>query len=251
MMKTKRLRIFAGPNGSGKSVLYKYLISQHYFNKYFYINTDEICKGLVNGYSFSNWPVNISFDDFCNYVEKSTFNKIINLKDLKMNLTISDSVFTWKGKSKNLTYISAVIADYLRNKFLKADSSFSCETVLSHPSKIDFIKEAKKNGFKIYLYFIATKDPVINLERVQNRVKTGGHDVPVGKIKSRYYRCLDNLYDAVKLCDKVYLFDNSESKIGETYNNFAEIVNNECTIISNDIPEWFFKYIYAKIRIGL
>lgn len=53
-MGTKRLRIFAGPNGSGKSVLYDYLLSQHFFHQYFYINADEIAKGLAAGYSFAN-----------------------------------------------------------------------------------------------------------------------------------------------------------------------------------------------------
>ena len=67
-MGTKRLRIFAGPNGSGKSVLYKYLLSQNYFNEYFYINADDICKQLKNGFSVSNWPINISQNDFYSYI---------------------------------------------------------------------------------------------------------------------------------------------------------------------------------------
>lgn len=246
-MHTKRLRIFAGPNGSGKSVLYKYLLSQHYFNKYFYINADDITKGLSNGFSFSNWPVEISEDSFYNYLEKSTFNKILNSTDLKSALTIKDSVFTWNGKNENLTYVSAFIADYLRNQFLDSDSSFSCETVFSHPSKIDFIKKAKEHDFKIYLYFIATRNPAINLDRVANRVQSGGHNVPSEKINSRYYRCLDNLYEAIKCCDKVFLFDNSEAKSDLSYNNFAEIVNGECRIISDSIPEWFIEYVYNRI----
>ena len=53
-MNIKRLQIFAGPNGSGKSVLYNYLLSQKFFHQYFYINADEIAKGLADGYSFVN-----------------------------------------------------------------------------------------------------------------------------------------------------------------------------------------------------
>lgn len=246
-MHTKRLRIFAGPNGSGKSVLYKYLLSQHYFNKHFYINADDIAKGLSNGFSFSNWPVEISEESFYNYLETSSFNTILNPVDLKNALSIKDSVFIWNGKTENLTYVSAFIADYLRNQFLDSDSSFSCETVFSHPSKINFIKKAKLQGFKIYLYFIATRNPAINLDRVANRVQSGGHDVPSEKINLRYYRCLENLYEAIKHCDKVFLFDNSEARTDLAYNNFAEIVNGECSIISDSIPEWFVEYVYNKI----
>ena len=114
-------------------------------------------------------------------------------------------------------------------------------------SKIDFIKHAKSKGFKVYLYFIATKNPLINQGRVENRVMSGGHDVPPEKIVDRYYRCLDNLYDAICLCDRIYLFDNSESKSELSYNNFAEICDGECSIYSDSVPDWFFQYVYDKL----
>ena len=180
-MGIKRLRIFAGPNGSGKSVLYDYLLSLQFFHQYFYINADKIAKGLADGYSCVNWPVAISDSDFFSYVEKSSFSKLIKLDELKANLTIMNSLFTWRGGDEGLTYISACIADYMRGRLFCSSSSFACETVFSHPSKIDFIKKAKENGFKINLYFIATRNPLINQERVENRVKSGGHDVPPTK----------------------------------------------------------------------
>lgn len=114
-------------------------------------------------------------------------------------------------------------------------------------SKIDFIKHAKSRGFKVYLYFIATKNPLINQGGVENRVMSGGHKVPSEKIESRYYRCLDNLYDAICLCDRTYLFDNSESKSELSYNNFAEICDGECSIYSDSVPDWFFQYVYDKL----
>lgn len=166
---------------------------------------------------------------------------------LKTNLTIADSLFTWRGGDESLTYISACIADYMRSKFVCSSSSFACETVFSHPSKIDFIKKAKENSFRIYLYFIATCDPLINQGRIETRVKLGGHDVPADKIVSRYNRCLDNLYEAVCLCDKTFLFDNSESKTDFIYNNFAEVTDGVCRIISNSVPEWFVSSVYNKL----
>lgn len=246
-MGIKRLRIFAGPNGSGKSELYNYLLSQQFFHQYFYINADDIEKGLANGYSFANWPVAVCDEDFFSYAEKSSFAKLINVDSLKANLTITNSLFIWRGGDDGLTYISACIADYVRNKFLCSSSSFACETVFSHSSKIDFIRKAKENGFKIYLYFIATRNPLINQERVENRVKFGGHDVPADKIVSRYNRCLANLYEAVCLCDKTFLFDNSESKTDFTYNNFAEVVDGVCRIISTPVPDWFVTFVYNKL----
>jgi predicted ABC-type ATPase len=68
-METKRLRIFAGPNGSGKSSLYSYLISQHYFNSYYYINADDIAKELpTKGFSTKNRPLIVTKNSLITYV---------------------------------------------------------------------------------------------------------------------------------------------------------------------------------------
>ena len=90
-------------------------------------------------------------------------------------------------------------------------ASFTFETVMSSPDKIELLKLAQKLGYRTYLYFIATKDPLINISRVRNRVKDGGHPVPEDKIVSRYYRSLDLLLDAVKVTNRTYIFDNSNS----------------------------------------
>ncbi len=115
---------------------------------------------------------------------------------------------------------------------------------MSSPDKIDFLKKSKSNGYKNYLYFVATNDPQINISRVEVRVKTGGHNVPNDKIESRYYRSLDLLLDAIKQTDRAYIFDNS----GEKAILFAEITNGEVIEIkSGRIPFWFRKYVLDKI----
>ncbi len=58
-------------------------------------------------------------------------------------------------------------------------------------------------GYKVYLYFVSTESPEINKFRVQARKVQKGHDVPVDKIVSRYYRSLDLLYDACQLAYQV------------------------------------------------
>jgi len=42
-----------------------------------------------------------------------------------------------------------------------------------------------------------------------NRVETGGYSVPDEKIISRYSRTMNNLFEALKISDKAYIFDNS------------------------------------------
>jgi len=52
----------------------------------------------------------------------------------------------------------------------------------------------------------------INVGRVRTRVLEGGHDVQEDKIRSRYFRSLDNVYEAIRQSDRAYLFDNSGMK---------------------------------------
>ncbi len=56
---------------------------------------------------------------------------------------------------------------------------------MTHPSKLDFLREARIAGFRTYLYFVATEDPEINIGRVRARVQKNGHDVAHDKIISR------------------------------------------------------------------
>jgi len=86
------------------------------------------------------------------------------------------------------SYLAADIAEFIRQKLLKEGISFTYETVMSHPDKIEFMKEAQKNGYKVYLYFVSTTDPEINSYRVKLRVIQNGHSVPFDKIKDRYLK---------------------------------------------------------------
>ena len=121
-------------------------------------------------------------------------------------------------KFKVGTYINAdeilvsFLADLIRNTLLGKIDRFSFETVMSHPSKIEFIKKAKNEGYKVYLYFVSLSDSDLNVRRVQTRVLSGGHNVAADKVRSRYDRTMELLFDAIKLADSVYLFDNSASK---------------------------------------
>lgn len=130
---------------------------------------------------------------------------------------------------------------------LDAKISFSFETVFSHPSKIEFIKQARAKGYRIYLYFIATESSTINISRVENRVAKSGHYVEPKLIISRYYRTLDNLFEAVKLTNRAYLFDNS----GEYAELVCEVTDGKkvkMRDIDKQIPEWFKMYFYTKAK---
>jgi len=94
-----------------------------------------------------------------------------------------------------------------------------------------------------YLYYISTESPLINIERVNQRVRLGGHPVAIKKIESRYYNSLSNLKKAVRNTHRTFIFDNS----GEKPNLILEVFKGEeVTFYHNEIPHWVDKYLLEK-----
>ncbi len=96
-----------------------------------------------------------------------------------------------------------------REELLGARRGIAFETVFSAQDKIDFLQRAIAAGYFVRLFFIGTSDPRINAARVAGRVMAGGHTVPLEKIVSRYYKSIGNLSVAIRLADRVYVYDNS------------------------------------------
>lgn len=96
-----------------------------------------------------------------------------------------------------------------RERCLREKQSFVFETVMSATDKIDFIARAKKAGFIIRLFYISTSSPTINAARIADRVMKGGHDVPITKIISRYYKSIENCKIISSIVDRLYVYDNS------------------------------------------
>ena len=120
----------------------------------------------------------------------------INADEIKKDEDISD-IEAWERAEQQR-------ADALNNR-----ESFAFETVFSHPSKINFIQQAKDAGYWVRLYFICTQDADINVQRVRERHNTGGHDVPEDKIRNRYTRSMQILSQTLSVVDEAEIFNNS------------------------------------------
>jgi predicted ABC-type ATPase len=137
------------------------------------------------------------------------------------------------------------ISEERRRAALAEGRSLSFETVMSHPNKLDFIREAKDKGYEVKLYFVGTDDPAINVDRVAQRVKEGGHDVPVDKIVSRYDRVMALLPEAVKSSDQARIYDNS--KVEDPHRLIAAIENGKTVIFLADPPHWVKDRLLDKL----
>ena len=111
------------------------------------------------------------------------------------------------------------------------------------------LAEAQHLGYRTYLYFVATDDPAINISRVRNRVRLGGHDVPEDRIVTRYHRSLELLLDAIHQTNRAYVFDNSGDNKDQKHTWLAEITDGRVLELKSDqIPAWFKRAVLDKIR---
>lgn len=236
----RRLRVIAGPNGSGKSTLTDIIKGMVKLGTY--INADEIKVRIQkDGYlSFDDYGISITDNDLYEALRQTTFNA----SQKKDYWVFKNNGLSFINLSKLDDYFIAFLADFIRNTLLEQTDRLSFETVMSHPSKLDFIKKAKGKGFKVYLYFVSLPDPELNLLRVQTRVQQGGHDVNKDKIKERYSRTMNLLLPAIKIVDSAYIFDNSGTKP----KMIAKKEDGKLMTLGDFTPVWFQEYVLNKIN---
>ena len=234
----KRLRVFAGPNGSGKSTLFAKFSRK--YDPGVFVNADEIENSLhKNGYiNLSDYNLQTSPEDLQLYLSTQESKSFI-LKSTELGINqigIDHRENCLIIPSQKVTpYSAAYAAAFIRWTLFQYGKSFSMETVMSHPSKIQEIKNGNELGYKTYLYFVCTDDPIINIDRVEARVRKGGHSVDVKKIVTRYQSTLQLLKEAVSITYRSYLFDNS----GQKMILLAESYNVQLKILEDDLPYWF------------
>ena len=239
-MPEPRIRMFAGPNGSGKSTVKEYLLPHHIGA---YLNADELEQNLKHSHQLDLMAYHTALKapeliDFLKQKKRPNAGQLLAL--LKSEPVLLENGNIQFDVLEIDSYLCARIIDYIRLEFLRLKISFTFETVMSHISKVEFLQEAKRQGFKTYLYYVSTVDPMINIARVKYRVSVGGHPVPEQKIVERYYRSMDLLMQAVDASDRTYLFDNSSN--GEKAAFIAEIQSAETLKMNPDVqqlPWWF------------
>lgn len=239
--KSKKLRVFAGPNGSGKTTIIKSLTEEKKINLGRYLNADdiEVILKQENEIKLSSYDVECSELQFQKFIENHSITKKLATNNLVLNLVFENNVIKHKT-DQNFSYEASVIVDLIRQLLIEKGERLSFETVMSHESKIHVLQNAMELGYKNYLYFVSTEDVEINKNRVDNRVKDGGHNVPKEKIESRYDRSLKLLREAVKYTYRTFVYDNSGTEAKLILDIFK---GNEVTIRASEIPSWVMNYL--------
>ena len=101
-------------------------------------------------------------------------------------------------------------------EFIDARADFAFETTFAGRAYIALIEEVRRKGYAVTVFFLWIPDVKLARERIKQRVKDGGHDVPFEDVKRRFERSRQNFLKFYQpLCDSWVLFDNSGSKPAE------------------------------------
>jgi predicted ABC-type ATPase len=108
---------------------------------------------------------------------------------------------------------------------------FAFETTLAGRSQIALMKKLRQDHWRIILFFLWIPDAAFSMNRIRERVKQGGHDIPDDTINRRFPRVIHNFIKIyIPLCDKIFCYDNSGSEpviVFEKDENGQQISNND------------------------
>jgi predicted ABC-type ATPase len=89
--------------------------------------------------------------------------------------------------------------------------SFAFETTLAGRVYLQRIRRLKEAGYRVLLFYLWLPIVELAVERVANRVRQGGHDVPEVDIRRRFRRGMISFFtDARGLSDAWWLYDASQ-----------------------------------------
>ncbi len=106
-----------------------------------------------------------------------------------------------------------LMLDEIEDSAQRGDS-FSFETTLSGLSYLSRIPRWQAQDYQVSLYFLSLPDAETAIERVAQRVRQGGHDVPKDVIRRRFEAGRRNFLDRYRqIVDDWTLYDNSGQEL--------------------------------------
>lgn len=87
---------------------------------------------------------------------------------------------------------------------------FGFETTLSGKSHANLLHKLKGKGYRIHLFFLWLPNADLAIERIADRVRKGGHNIPEEVVRRRFHKGLNNLIKIyLPLLDSWFIIDNS------------------------------------------
>lgn len=119
-------------------------------------------------------------------------------------------------------------------EFVNADEiarGLSIETTLASRSYLNLVRKAQAKGYQVSILFFWLRTPELAIQRVAERVRNGGHNIPENTIRRRYISGIKNLFELfIPEVDYWAIYDNTEQprkKVASGRKNLGTDIFNE------------------------
>jgi predicted ABC-type ATPase len=118
-------------------------------------------------------------------------------------------------------------------------ADFGFETTLSGKTYVKLLQDMRKRGYLIHIFFLWITNVKLALERIELRIRNGGHHIPESIVRRRFDRSLPNFLRFYKpLADSWAIFDNS----GDTPKIIAFEESGKLEILDSGLFDTLLKY---------
>ena len=136
--------------------------------------------------------------------------KFVNADLIAAGLSPLSPEREWLAASR--LFLSEIEASVLDRK------DFAFETTLAGRSHLRLVHRLRHEGWQVRLIYLWLPDVSLAIERVKERVRHGGHDIPETVIARRFVRGLRHMLDDyAPICDLTICLDNSRSPPGPIF----------------------------------
>ena len=116
---------------------------------------------------------------------------------------------------------------------------FGFETTLSGKTYVKLLQDMRKRVYLIHIFFLWITNVKLALERIELRIRNGGHHIPESIVRRRFDRSLPNFLHFYKpLADSWAIFDNS----GDAPKMIAFEESGKLEILDPDLFDILLKY---------
>lgn len=136
------------------------------------------------------------------------------------------------------TYAGCKLAVEKLEGALTAGISFTQETTLSGAYAHRLAKRAKEAGYFVRLYYVGLDTLSESVQRIESRVRRGGHNIPLSDVERRFKRRFLDAARILSYCDEAKFFDNDNG-----FRLVAKYEDGEFLLTDNLAPKWMHELI--------
>lgn len=166
---------------------------------------------------------------------KSSLRGVLEGQEVLLGHIIDADAIAKANSFDNIAAGKAAIKEI--NYCLENNISFTQETTLSGHRTVRTIRQARRQGYYITLFYVGLNTVEECLLRISNRVRKGGHNIPKQDVIRRFDNRISSFSKVLPFCDEVIFYDNENGFV-----KVGEIKNHRFSFTNGYRPRWISEF---------